>query len=231
MINLTNITKRYKDGSNNVVVLENVNLSVKQGEFISILGPSGAGKSTLLNILGLLDKPTSGTYQLAGKDITSYSQGQLATWRNRHIGFVFQQFMLVPRLTVRENVELPLLYGQYRRKERKERVARALEQVGLWNKRKELPTRLSGGQKQRVAIARAIATDPEVLLADEPTGNLDVHSKKEVIEVMKNLHHAGKTIVLVTHDYELGAIADRILYVQDRTLVPYSLQQAGGMER
>ncbi|WP_047150850.1 ABC transporter ATP-binding protein [Aneurinibacillus tyrosinisolvens] len=228
MIELTNITKSYKDGRERLSILQHVNLHISEGEFIAILGPSGSGKSTLLNILGLLDRPSSGTYQLDGKDITTYSQARLANVRNRQIGFIFQQFMLIPRLSVQENVGLPLLYGRYSRRDRKERVEKALDQVGLLHKKKELPTKLSGGQKQRVAIARAIASEPQLLLADEPTGNLDVDAKQGVIDILHSLHKSGKTIVLVTHDHDLAQIADRILYVENRTLVSPDKRMIGG---
>jgi putative ABC transport system ATP-binding protein len=227
MIELQGISRHYKDGREKIAVLENVNLNVQQGEFVSILGPSGSGKSTLLNILGLLDKPNSGRYFLAGEDVTGYGSSGLAAVRNRHIGFVFQQFMLVPRLTVGENVALPLQYARMSGRERRRRVDEALEQVGMLGRKKEVPTNLSGGQKQKVAIARAIVTSPSVLLADEPTGNLDIGSKQEVVTILKQLNEQGKTIMLVTHDHDLAQIADRILYVRDRKLVPYGEVQQG----
>ncbi|CEH30667.1 macrolide ABC transporter ATP-binding protein [Aneurinibacillus migulanus] len=221
MIELIGISRHYRDGRERITVLENVNLDVQQGEFVSILGPSGSGKSTLLTILGLLDKPDTGTYLLSGEDVTRYGDGKLACVRNRHIGFIFQQFMLIPRLTVGENVALPLQYTRLSSRERRKRVNEALEQVGMLTRKKELPTNLSGGQKQKVAIARAIVTSPSLLLADEPTGNLDIDSKQEVVSILKQLNEQGRTIMLVTHDQELAEIADRILYVRNRRLVPY----------
>lgn len=221
MIELMGISRHYRDGREKIAVLENVNLRIQQGEFVSILGPSGSGKSTLLTILGLLDKPDTGTYLLSGEDVTRYGDGKLAAIRNRYIGFVFQQFMLIPRLTVGENVALPLQYAPLSGRERRRQVDEALEQVGMLARKKELPTNLSGGQKQKVAIARAIVTSPSLLLADEPTGNLDIDSKREIVSILKRLNGQGHTIVLVTHDTELAEIADRILYVRNRTLVPY----------
>ncbi|WP_286883276.1 ABC transporter ATP-binding protein [Aneurinibacillus sp. UBA3580] len=221
MIELKGISRHYKDGREKITVLEDVNLNVQQGEFVSILGPSGSGKSTLLNILGLLDKPNAGTYLLSGEDMTGHRGGRLAVVRNRHIGFIFQQFMLVPRLTVSENVALPLQYTRLSGRERCRRVDEALEQVGMLARKKDVPANLSGGQKQKVAIARAIATSPSLLLADEPTGNLDIGSKQEVVTILKQLHEQGRTIMLVTHDHDLARVADRILYVRDRKLVPY----------
>ncbi|MED0676128.1 ABC transporter ATP-binding protein [Aneurinibacillus thermoaerophilus] len=221
MIELRGISRHYKDGREKRTVIEDLDLNVKQGEFVSILGPSGSGKSTLLNILGLLDKPDSGTYRLAGQDVTEYGGGRLAAIRNRHIGFIFQQFMLVPRLTVGENVALPLQYTRMSAREKRKRVDEALEWVGMLSRKKDVPVHLSGGQKQKVAIARAIVASPSLLLADEPTGNLDVQSKQEVINILQRLHAQGKTIMLVTHDYELARIAERILYMLDRKLVPY----------
>jgi putative ABC transport system ATP-binding protein len=221
MIELKGISRHYKDGREKITVLEDVNLNVQQGEFVSILGPSGSGKSTLLNILGLLDKPNAGTYLLSGEDMTGHRGGRLAVVRNRHIGFIFQQFMLVPRLTVGENVALPLQYTRLSGRERRRRVDEALEQVGMLARKKDVPANLSGGQKQKVALARAIATSPSLLLADEPTGNLDIGSKQEVVTILKQLHEQGRTIMLVTHDHDLARVADRILYVRDRKLVPY----------
>ncbi|MED0680772.1 ABC transporter ATP-binding protein [Aneurinibacillus thermoaerophilus] len=221
MIELRGISRHYKDGREKRTVIEDLDLNVKQGEFVSILGPSGSGKSTLLNILGLLDKPDSGTYRLAGQDVTEYGGGRLAAIRNRHIGFIFQQFMLVPRLTVGENVALPLQYTRMSAREKRKRVDEALEWVGMLSRKKDVPVHLSGGQKQKVAIARAIVASPSLLLADEPTGNLDAQSKQEVINILQRLHAQGKTIMLVTHDYELARIAERILYMLDRKLVPY----------
>jgi putative ABC transport system ATP-binding protein len=222
MIELNSLNKYYRDGRERLTVLNNINLYINAGDFLSILGPSGSGKSTLLNILGLLDRSSEGIYCLNGEDVTTCSEARRAIIRNQQIGFIFQQFMLIPRLSVRENVALPLLYGNYSLKERRKRVHYALEQVGMLHKKKEVPTKLSGGQKQKVAIARALVTAPELLLADEPTGNLDVDSKQEIVDILQNLHTYGKTIVLVTHDHELASIAERILHVKNHTLLPYT---------
>ncbi|MBN6187021.1 ABC transporter ATP-binding protein [Aneurinibacillus sp. BA2021] len=226
MIELRGISRQYRDGRETMTVLENVNLKVEEGEFVSILGPSGSGKSTLLNILGLLDRPDAGDYLLEGRNVAKAGGGRLAALRNRHIGFVFQQFMLVPRLTVGENVALPLQYARMSGRERRRRVDEALAMVGMLARKRDVPTNLSGGQKQKVAIARAIVTAPTLVLADEPTGNLDMASKQEVVSIFKQLHEQGRTIMLVTHDHELAHIADRVLYVRDRKLVPHR-EEAG----
>jgi putative ABC transport system ATP-binding protein len=215
MIQLTNITKDVTEGKARVSILRNIDLQVAAGEFLSIMGPSGSGKSTLLNLLGLLDKPTSGKYFLAGMDTRKLGGIQLAALRNERIGFVFQSFMLIPRLSVKENVEVPLLYTNLSRKERKQRIEQALEQVGMTAKAKEPIINLSGGQKQKVAIARAIINEPELLLADEPTGNLDSVSKEEVLQIFRHLHAKGKTIVMVTHDHEVAKVAQRKLEMKD----------------
>lgn len=228
MIELQGISKNYRDGTGTLSVLEDVNLHIEAGEFVSLLGPSGSGKSTLLHILGLLDRPTTGSYRLQGQEISRLGAGKMAALRNQYIGFVFQQFMLMPRLTVRENVELPLLYRNCSRRERSVRVKQALEQVGLSHKIRALPTALSGGQKQRVAIARAIVTEPSLLLADEPTGNLDAVSKQEVMQVIEGLHQTGKTIVLVTHDEEMAHRTERILCMSGKRLIPYETASKEG---
>lgn len=215
MIQLTNITKVVTEGKSRVSILQNIHLQVAAGEFLSIMGPSGSGKSTLLNILGLLDKPTTGEYFLAGMDTRKLSSIPLAALRNERIGFVFQSFMLIPRLSVKENVEVPLLYTKLSRKDRKQRIGQALEQVGMTGKAKEPIINLSGGQKQKVAIARAIINEPELLLADEPTGNLDSVSKEEVLQIFRHLHAKGKTVVLVTHDHEVARVAQRKLEMKN----------------
>jgi putative ABC transport system ATP-binding protein len=192
-----------------------VSISVYPGEYISIIGPSGSGKSTFMHILGCLDVPTSGRYLLAGEDVGRMDEEHLAQVRNRRIGFVFQQFHLLPRLTAWRNVELPLIYAGVDRKTRKRKAMAALEQVGLTNRTEHLPRQLSGGQQQRVAVARALVTEPDVLLADEPTGNLDSHSSADVLAMFSDLHRAGRTIVLITHEPDVAAAAERIMRFRD----------------
>lgn len=215
MIQVTNLIKEVNEGKSRVPILRNIDLQIAAGEFVSIMGPSGSGKSTLLNLLGLLDKPSAGAYFFAGMDTGRLGSLQLATLRNERIGFVFQSFMLIPRLSVKENVEVPLLYTKLGHKERKRRIWQALEQVGMTEKAKEPIINLSGGQKQKVAIARAIINEPELLLADEPTGNLDAVSKEEVLNIFRHLHAKGKTVVLVTHDHEAARFAQRKLEMKN----------------
>ncbi|MCS7459887.1 ABC transporter ATP-binding protein [Paenibacillus doosanensis] len=215
MIQLNNIIKQLTEAGVKVPILQNISLTVEKGDYISIMGPSGSGKSTLMNILGSLDTPTSGEYLFEGVNVGRLRGGKLADFRNRRLGFVFQSYMLIPRLSVRDNVELPLLYTTKSRKEREERIRRALEQVGMSHKAKERTMNLSGGQKQKVAIARAIINDPDLLLADEPSGNLDVHSKEDILHIFQSLHDSGKTIVLVTHDPEVAQRAGRVLVLRN----------------
>jgi len=215
MIKLSNISKVVSQGGSEMTILDSIQLEIKKGEFVSIMGPSGSGKSSLLNIFGLLDTPTGGEYSFDGINVTHLGSGQLSAIRNQKMGFVFQSFMLIPRLTVEENVEVPLLYAGLSRKNRKDLVSKALEQVGMAERAKQSILNLSGGQKQKVAIARAIIQNPDVLLADEPTGNLDQRSKDEVMEIFSNLHRQGKTIILVTHDPQVGQMADRMLMLRD----------------
>lgn len=215
MIELKNIFKIYKLGDNDVYALNDVSLSIDEHEFVSIIGPSGSGKSTLMNILGCLDVPTRGEYLLDGKDISKKTDDELAEIRNKTIGFVFQGFNLLPKLNALENVELPLIYQNISSKERRERAKKALESVGLGERIYHKPTELSGGQQQRVAIARALITKPPIILADEPTGNLDSKSGKEVMEIFKELHKNGNTIILITHDSDVAAQAKRIVKIQD----------------
>lgn len=215
MIELKNIFKIYKLGDNDVYALNDVSLSIDEHEFVSIIGPSGSGKSTLMNILGCLDVPTRGEYLLDGKDISKKTDDELAEIRNKTIGFVFQGFNLLPKLNALENVELPLIYQNISSKERRERAKKALESVGLGERIYHKPTELSGGQQQRVAIARALITNPPIILADEPTGNLDSKSGKEVMEIFKELHKNGNTIILITHDSDVAAQAKRIVKIQD----------------
>ncbi len=215
MIKLENICRVYTIGDEQVHALDNASLHVSPGEFVSIIGPSGSGKSTLMNIIGCLDTADSGTYLLDGTPIEDYTENELAHIRNKKIGFVFQSFNLIPKLTAEENVELPLIYQKLKRSERKERVAQALERVHLTNRSQHYPTELSGGQQQRVAIARAIATKPSLILADEPTGNLDSRTSEEIMGIFHELHEQGNTIVLITHDDEVAQQASRIVRIRD----------------
>lgn len=219
LLTIQKLHKNIVDGRTRVSVLNDLNLQIDKGEFVSIIGPSGSGKSTLLHILGLLDKPSSGEYWFSGEPVYRYSGGRLSTFRNRRIGFVFQSFMLLPRMNVQQNVELPLLYASISRKARKERCKMALESVGMWEKSKQRAVNLSGGEKQRVAIARALVNDPSLLLADEPTGNLDEDSKNGILQIFSELKSQGRTIVMVTHDREAANIADRMLRIHNGQLV------------
>jgi len=215
VIELARVTKVYRTGSLEVVALRNVDLNVRDGEFVAIAGPSGSGKSTLMHILGCLDVPTSGRYLLAGEDVSKMSEDELATIRNRRIGFVFQQFNLLPSLTALGNVELPLSYSGVSRHERRERAVDALGRVGLADRLVHRPGELSGGQQQRVALARALVTEPALILADEPTGNLDSTSTRDVLGLLQDLHHAGRTVVLITHEADIAAAAGRIVHMLD----------------
>lgn len=218
MIDLKDIYKIYKLGDNEVHALDGVSLHIDQHEFVSIIGPSGSGKSTLMNIIGCLDVPTKGQYFLNGKDISKKSDDELAEIRNQTIGFVFQGFNLLPKLNAIENVELPLIYKDISAKERHERAKKALASVGLEGRIYHKPTELSGGQQQRVAIARALVTEAPIILADEPTGNLDSKSGKEVMEIFRSLHEQGNTIILITHDSSVAAQAKRVIKIQDGKL-------------
>lgn len=218
MIDLKNIYKIYKMGENEVYALNDVSLHIEDKEFVSIIGPSGSGKSTLMNMLGCLDVPTKGTYTLDGYDVGSKTDDELAAIRNEKIGFVFQGFNLLPKLSALENVELPLIYQGVPARERRERARKALESVGLGERVDHKPTELSGGQQQRVAIARALVTNPPIILGDEPTGNLDSKAGKEVMEIFKELHKKGNTIILITHDSGVAAQAERIVRIQDGKL-------------
>lgn len=219
MIDLKDITKTYDMGSVQVQVLRGISMHVDEGEFLAIIGPSGSGKSTLMNMVGCLDTPTTGEYYLDGKEISTYNEKQLSKIRNQKIGFIFQKFNLLPKLTALENVELPLIYRGMNHKERRQRSVDALEKVGLADRMNHNPTELSGGQQQRVAIARALAGDPPVLLADEPTGNLDSKSGNDVMNLIKQLSKEGKTIVLITHDNEVAMEAQRIITIKDGLLL------------
>ncbi len=215
MIILHEVCKFYQVGDERVRALDHASLHIKPHEFVSIIGPSGSGKSTLMNIIGCLDIADAGSYQLDGMPIESYSENDLARVRNEKIGFVFQNFNLIAKLNAEENVELPLIYQGVPKAERQERVKEALEKVGLLKRAKHLPTELSGGQQQRVAIARALVTRPSLILADEPTGNLDSNTSKEIMEMFHELHGQGNTIVLITHDNDVARQAPRSIHILD----------------
>jgi putative ABC transport system ATP-binding protein len=215
IIHLAGITRLFQVGDQEVRALDGVDLDIGPGEYLSIMGPSGSGKSTLLNVIGLLDRPTAGTYLLAGEDVTALSEEARSAVRGRRIGFVFQFFHLVPRLTAAENVELPLTLAGVPPAERRERVAKVMAAMGLSDRARHLPHQLSGGQRQRVAIGRATVTEPAVLLADEPTGNLDRASGTDVVRVLEALNARGITLIVVTHDAELGARARRRVRMVD----------------
>ena len=215
MIQLKDICKFYQVGDDRVRALDHANLHIYPQEFVSIIGPSGSGKSTMMNIIGCLDVADAGEYLLDGLPIESYSENQLAKIRNQKIGFVFQQYNLIPKLTAEENVELPLIYQKVPKRERTERVKEALDKVNMYPRAKHLPTELSGGQQQRVSIARAIVTRPKLILADEPTGALDSKTSKEIIDIFHDLHSQGNTIVLITHDNNIAKQAQRSIHILD----------------
>ena len=223
MIDLIDISKMYLVGDEEVRALDHASMHIDQGEFVSIIGPSGSGKSTLMNIIGCLDTADAGTYTLDGIPIEDYTENELARIRNRKIGFVFQSFNLIPKLTAEENVELPLIYQGVKKAERQKRVQEAIERVDLGKRAKHLPTELSGGQQQRVAIARAIVTKPSLILADEPTGNLDSKTSNEIMEIFHDLHRQGNTIVLITHDDDIAKQASRSIHILDGRVSEVSL--------
>lgn len=227
LIEIDQLSKSYVMGREVMTVLKQVSLQVKQGDFVAIVGPSGSGKSTLMNVIGCLDSPSEGSYKLDGIEVKGQSDNKLAEIRNRKIGFIFQGFHLLPRLTAFENVELPLIYSGLSAKERKERAVKALEQVGLKERMYHRPSELSGGQQQRVAIARALATHPPILLADEPTGALDTKTGDEVLGLIEELNREGHTIVLITHDMDVAKRASRTVIMRDGVL---SEQRGGGNE-
>lgn len=214
-IRLRDIRKIYKMGGQELAALNGINLDIKRGEFAALMGPSGSGKSTLMNILGCLDRPTVGSYELEGKEVAHLSDDELAMMRNKHIGFVFQNFNLLSRISSLENVALPLVYAGVGVSERCKRAQQVLEAVGLGDRAEHMPNELSGGQRQRVAIARALVNNPEIIMADEPTGNLDTKSTKEIMEIFQKMHGRGKTIILVTHEPEIAVCANRQLLVRD----------------
>ena len=218
MIELARVSKRYLMGGEVVTALDEVTLSIGDEEYVAIIGPSGSGKSTLMNIIGCLDTADSGIYRLDGQDITRYTARQLATIRNRKVGFIFQQFNLLQKLTAYENVELPLIYQGLALGERRTRVQQAMERVGLADRMRHRPNQLSGGQQQRVAIARALVTHPSLILADEPTGNLDSKTSVEIMRMLADLHAAGNSIVVITHDPNIAAQAPRRVSIRDGRL-------------
>ena len=219
LIELKDVYKIYPMGDETVHALDGVSLSIDQGEFVAIVGSSGSGKSTAMNIIGCLDVPTSGSYHLGGVDVSTLDDDQQAEIRNKMLGFIFQQYNLIPKLSVLENVELPLLYAGVPAEERRDRAIRSLERVGLADKWKHLPSQLSGGQQQRVSIARALAGSPSVILADEPTGALDSRTGREVLSFLKQLNREGDTVVLITHDNSIAVRADRIIRLQDGRII------------
>lgn len=219
LISFETLSKIYQMGETEVRAVDGISMAIMPGEFVAIVGQSGSGKSTCMNIIGCLDIPTSGKYYLEGHDVSELDDNELATIRNKRIGFIFQQYNLLPKLTVLGNVELPLLYAGIGKNERKQRATDAIEKVGLLDKIHNLPSQLSGGQQQRVSVARALATSPSVILADEPTGALDSKTGEEVLNLLKKLHAEGNTVVLITHDNAIASQAQRIIRLQDGHII------------
>ena len=215
MMKLSDIKKVYGSSSMKVPVLHGIDLEIEDGEFVAIMGPSGSGKSTLMNIIGFLDHSTTGIYELNGEEIGSVKENALAKLRNEHVGFVFQQFFLLPRLNALKNVESPLVYANVPKRERTERAKKMLEKVGLEDRMGHLPNELSGGQKQRVAIARALVNDPTIILADEPTGALDSKTSAQIMNLLVELNREGKTVIIVTHEEEIAAYTNRVITLRD----------------
>ena len=225
LVELREVWKVYRTGEVAVPALQQINLSIDEGEFVAVMGPSGSGKSTLMNVIGCLDRPTSGTYLLAGHAVSGLSRAALAGVRNRQLGFVFQHFNLLPRTSAQENVELPLIYAGVSARERQQRARRALARVGLAERAEHQPNQLSGGQQQRVAIARALVNDPHLILADEPTGALDSRTSMEVMRIFQDLARTGVTILLVTHEPDIGRCAERLLTMRDGRILSDVAQQ------
>ena len=219
LIDARNLYKIYNPGENEVHALDGVSLTIDRGEFVAIIGQSGSGKSTFMNMLGLLDSPTSGEYYLEGREVSKLTDDELSEIRNKEIGFIFQGFNLIPSLTATGNVELPLIYRGMPAAQRHELSDAALERVGIGHRKNHRPSEMSGGQQQRVAIARAVAARPPIILADEPTGNLDTHSGEEVMRILKELNDEGRTVILITHDNSIAAQAKRIIRIQDGKIV------------
>jgi len=220
LIDIRDVSKRYEMGAETIVnALDGVSLSIDSGDYVAIMGPSGSGKSTLMNLIGCLDTPSSGSYVLKGREIATMNDDELAQIRNKEIGFIFQTFNLLPRADAVQNVELPLVYSGLPRKERRDRAVRALESVGLGERKHHRPNEMSGGQRQRVAIARALVNGPSILLADEPTGNLDSKTGEEILALMEDLHRGGNTIILVTHEDDLAQHAARVVRLRDGKIV------------
>lgn len=219
LIKIVNLCKIYDTGTMKVIGLKNINLTIRRGEFVAIMGQSGSGKSTFMNILGCLDRPAIGHYYLDGIDINAMDDDKLSLIRNKKIGFVFQSFNLISRTTARENVELPMTYAHIPKRERSERAVKLLERVGLGARTEHMPNEMSGGQRQRVAIARALANDPSLILADEPTGNLDTASSIEIMELFSELHREGATVVVVTHEEDIASFTQRIIRFRDGQII------------
>ena len=215
MIKLTNLTKVYRTDELESTALNQVSFEINEGEFVSIMGPSGCGKSTLLNILGMLDKPESGSYEFQGKEIAQYNEKQRSEIRKKNIGFIFQNFNLIDELTVFENIELPLIYNKISALERKKRVDEIIDKIGITHRSNHYPQQLSGGQQQRVAVARALITKPSLILADEPTGNLDSKTSEEIMKLFGDIHKLGNTVIIVTHEEEVAAYAHRVIRLRD----------------
>jgi putative ABC transport system ATP-binding protein len=226
VIEVDDVKKTYANGTLEVEALRGVSFAIQPGEYVAVMGPSGSGKSTLMHILGCLDVPTSGSFWLAGEDVSAMSEEQLAHVRNRRIGFVFQQFNLLASLSAWRNVELPLIYAGVDRSARRERALAALDRVGLGDRTEHRPGELSGGQQQRVAVARALVTDPDLILADEPTGNLDSVSARDVLDLLEELHQSGRTIVLITHDADVAGVAERTMRIRDGQIFDGELAEA-----
>lgn len=222
---LKEVTKYYQIGEDTVAALGGISLEIKTGEFVAIMGPSGSGKSTLMNILGCLDRPSSGSYLLEGQEVATLKDDELAKTRNKRIGFVFQNFNLLSRVSALDNVALPLVYAGVTEKERRQRAALILDSVGLASRKKHLPNELSGGQRQRVAIARALINDPSIIMADEPTGNLDSHSSIEIMNIFSNLHEQEKTVILVTHEPDIAEYAKRVITVRDGMIISDEIKE------